>query len=390
MKKTTLLSSVLAFCLIVNVNINAQLGKSLLNKAKEDTKSGENKSNTQTDGKSAIPELIPNAGEGFIVPSSVYVTANKSEYLPQKNNNYSAWFPSVQFTLVGPVKRSTKISVQYSVNNKPWFKHDFSSMELGLNEVYVLGTDVADVSVNDDVPQLTVGIVGFKITASDALAGTNKELFSGSFKVNKLFVGSNAPEDKNKYEWYVDYDWALPIAYVGFLRKDLDLEAPIELYFWFRNRYEDNDEYSAHLFYQGKEIANRDGNNIWYASVKSSSKKIAYSWTLEHFELYNVLAHYRNDDGSDREPGSNHVLARNPGEYELKVIRGGELVRSAKFTILPNGKLDNSLNMNNNFRGSWTVIPAKVLGTSDGTWNNIAWSTDMYWGNVLKGFALLK
>lgn len=70
-------------------------------------------------------------------------------------------------------------------------------------------------------------------------------------------------------------------------------------------------------------------------------------------------------------------LAANPGEYEVKVLRDGDLARSAKFTVGPDGRLvDNGLTQKNGLGGLAVILPVKVLGTGDGQWNAMAWKSE--------------
>ena len=82
-------------------------------------------------------------------------------------------------------------------------------------------------------------------------------------------------------------------------------------------------------------------------------------------------------------------LAANPGEYEVKVLREGDLARSAKFTVGPDGRLvDNGITQKNSLGGLAMVLPVKVLGSGDGQWDANAWKTDAFYGNPLTGFAV--
>jgi hypothetical protein len=76
-----------------------------------------------------------------------------------------------------------------------------------------------------------------------------------------------------------------------------------------------------------------------------------------------------------------------PGEYEVKVLRDGDLARSAKFAVGPHGRLvDNGITQKNNLGGLAMILPVKVLGTGDGTWDATSWKSDAFYGNPLNGF----
>lgn len=96
---------------------------------------------------------------------------------------------------------------------------------------------------------------------------------------------------------------------------------------------------------------------------------------------------WNTDTSSANNTSQLFFLAANPGEYEVKVLREGDLARSAKFTVGPDGRLvDNGITQKNNLGGLAMVLPVKVLGTGDGTWDTSAWKTDAFYGNPLSGF----
>jgi len=83
------------------------------------------------------------------------------------------------------------------------------------------------------------------------------------------------------------------------------------------------------------------------------------------------------------------LLSQNPGEYEVKVLRDGNLVRLMKFTIGADGRfVDNKIASANNLGWYGLVLPVRVMGSSDGAWDANAWKTDAFYGNPLAGFAL--
>ena len=70
-----------------------------------------------------------------------------------------------------------------------------------------------------------------------------------------------------------------------------------------------------------------------------------------------------------------------------QVLCGGELCRETKFTIGPDGNIvDNGLVGLNKINSAYFLVPVKVVGTSDGQWQPMAWKTDAFYGNPLQGF----
>jgi hypothetical protein len=79
-------------------------------------------------------------------------------------------------------------------------------------------------------------------------------------------------------------------------------------------------------------------------------------------------------------------MAANPGEYEFKVLWNNKLARSIKFTVGPNGKLDNGIATANKIGTERVIVPVQIIGVQDGQWNTTAWRTDAFYGSPLTGF----
>lgn len=336
-------------------------------------------------GPSALPDPWPAPTEAFVVPSSIRVTASNQGCFrptPESDCKGTAWFPTMTFNVVGPLKKSAKLNIHWSVGGKPWFKEGISPVELEAN----VGEKIETArDPKDEWAKQHVGAFEFKITADDALAGTSNVLYQGKFKANKLHTGNSDPSYKNQFEWYVDYDWTLPVAYLEWNVSDMQWPS-LEAAFWFKVPFEKSEEYTAHLFYNGKELESVEGSEGWSKEVVTDFKKIRHGWSLVRFYFGKSMAHYR--PVGDMVSREGFVMGDNPGKYEIKILRKGELARVASFTILPNGKMDDGLTKTNNLRGSWIMIPSKIVGTMDGKFDANAWKTDLLWGNVPKGFAL--
>ncbi len=96
---------------------------------------------------------------------------------------------------------------------------------------------------------------------------------------------------------------------------------------------------------------------------------------------------WNTDTSSANNTSEIFFLNRNPGEYEVKVLRAGELARSAKFSVGPDGRLvDNGITQKNTLGGLAMILPVKVIGTGDGQWDPNAWKTGAFYGNPLVGF----
>ena len=98
---------------------------------------------------------------------------------------------------------------------------------------------------------------------------------------------------------------------------------------------------------------------------------------------------WNTDTSSANNTSEIFFLNRNPGEYEVKVLREGELARSAKFTVGADGRLvDNGITQRNNLGGLAMILPVKVIGAADGQWDPSAWKMGAFYGNPLTGFSV--
>ncbi len=139
----------------------------------------------------------------------------------------------------------------------------------------------------------------------------------------------------------------------------------------FRGR--DTSDLKAYLFYQGKELLQGRGGDsgAWIASV---SVRTWYFSTVRQTVEPPVPYETR------------HALPENPGEYEIKVLRGGRLARSLKFTVDANGSFDNGIATANKLGSDRVIVPVKIIGDMDGAWDKLAWKTGAFYGNPLTGF----
>ena len=61
------------------------------------------------------------------------------------------------------------------------------------------------------------------------------------------------------------------------------------------------------------------------------------------------------------------TLAENPSEYEFKALWKGHLARSIKFTVGPEGKIDNGIASANQLGSDRVIVPVQILGDADAT-----------------------
>src|SRR5215213_736292 len=120
------------------------------------------------------------------------------------------WRPQMDFRVNGPISNGSRLAVDLSTpDGKPWVSFDCKTESLSEGEVFKVSGCGGRDSVPDEKMGLAVGLYGLKINLKNELKGTNQTLFTGKFKVGNVNLGTVKEKD---YKWYVDYDWALPIA----------------------------------------------------------------------------------------------------------------------------------------------------------------------------------
>src|SRR5438128_1795092 len=86
---------------------------------------------------------------------------------------------------------------------------------------------------------------------------------------------------------------------------------------------------------------------------------------------------------------ANFFLDKNPGEYEVRIMRGGQLARTIRFSVGKDGAIvDNSFAKSVKLGGVRWIYPAAISGTMDGAFNASAWKSDALFGNPPAGFAV--
>lgn len=319
---------------------------------------------------------------------SVQVTASRlvRYWKAPEADNYWSWLPKVNFLVMGPVVAGTVFTVDFTnPDGSAWYSVECFSEAIEAGRWGGVGTPAITTHI-DKRTTLGTGVFGFKIRVKNEVMGTNATLFTGKFKVNKFHVGNTLPQFKNQFEYYVDQDWSLPIGYL-WLATQTDPKAPVPVAtMWFRGA-SDATKLAGYLFYNGKQISSskeQTGSAASDAMLLTSGNDADPRWERWSFRWYNVRA-YNIDTANNN--SNFFLLSSNPGEYEVKVLRDGDLVRSMKFSVGADGKIvDNGVASGNNLGWYGLILPVKVLGTSDGTWDATAWRTAAFYGNPLTGF----
>ena len=326
-----------------------------------------------------------------LLKASLIVRANRLLHywkVPEQDN-YWSWMPEMSFVVTGPINTGSAFFIDFTNEaGAPWYTVECETPSIDATRWQKIGTPAITTHV-DKRSTLATGVFGFTIRLKSELSGTNEKVFSGKFKVAKFHIGNSLPAFRNQFEYYVDQDWNLPIGYLYFNTPADPNMPPLKIAMWFRGEL-DNTKVAAYLFYNGKQIAStkeQSGSAAYDSAVFANSHEGNTRWERWNF-AWGLVRGWNTDTSSANNTSQIFFLNKNPGEYEVKVLRDGELARSAKFTVGPDGRLvDNGIAQKNNLGGFAMILPVKVIGAADGQWDANAWKTDAFYGNPLAGFA---
>ncbi len=315
--------------------------------------------------------------EPTIAKDSILVTVKVREcYAMEKGcvGKEKLWFPYIEFHVNGPIASGSQISVEFAPPGVPPLKFDCPTMETEKGSWREVecggggGVDTARSAVHYKGPVYT-GLVPFTIRMRNELLEANATLFAGKMKTGSYKSNPNATE----LDYYVDEDWRIPIGYLFF---DNNTPSSFHAVLWFRGN---PGGVEAHLFYQGKEVGKSQGS----AGDNSSWNPARFEWHGLDCRFEYVLA----EDPSSvwLNPPPFFLPKKNPGEYEIKVLAGGHLARSVKFTVAADGAFDNGIAAANKLGSNRVIVPVRIIG-DQGPWNKLAWKTEAYYGNPLTGF----
>jgi hypothetical protein len=312
------------------------------------------------------------------------------------NYDVWSWLPRMKFRVNGPIASGSQLYVQFSLPTGPWVKFDCDTGNV--EKGYWWKTECGGRDIGEDKATLYTGPVNFVIKMRNELQGTDSTLFTGKMKVAKAHSNEAGPKAAQKFVYFVDHDWNLPIGYVYLTASDIyGWKFPdFHVAFWVRG---DAYKFDPHLFYQGKEVGKKfmDGTEIGHAGCEAvienntthyveDSLPQKAKWALVECDFPNIKGSNTSGDDTTKDV---YTLAANPGEYEFKLLWNNKLARSMKFTVQPGGKFDNGIASSNQLGSDRVIIPVTIIGDQDGVWNKTAWQTDAFYGNPLKGFTAI-
>ena len=313
------------------------------------------------------------------------------------NYDQWSWAPIMDFRVNGPIESGSQLYAEFNLPTGAWVKFDCDTETT--QPGYWWKTSCGGRDVPEEKGSLYTGPVTFNIKLRNELHGTDTTLFSGKMKVSKARSNEHGPKAVNKFVYFVDHDWNLPIGYVYLTPDSIrGWDFPdFHIAFWIRG---EGYRMDPHLFYQGKEVGKKflDGMEVGKASceaeVENNTTHYVEDAIPQKAKWARIECDFPNIKGKDTQTdspsvfGKIHTLAENPGEYEFKVLWNNKLARSIKFTVAPGGKFDNGIATSNKLGSDRVIVPVQIIGDQDGVWDRAAWK-EAFYGNPLTGFTAL-
>ena len=333
-----------------------------------------------------------------IAKDSVQVTAfTLSSY--KGDYKIFSWVPRMQFRVNGPIASGSQLYAEFTVPGiGPWVKFDCKTQETQKGYWWQPECGGRD-GIAEDKGITYTGPVSFTIKMRNELMGGDVTLLTGKMKVAKVHSNETGPDYVNHFVYYVDQDWNLPIGYVFYERDDVAGWNKPLFSFAFWTRGEINGSFEPHLFHAGKEVGKMfsDGEQVGKPSCGTSEVEDnpthitephgQFIWTRLKCSFSTVRGWNKTGEPNTGMFGPLYLMSENAGDYEIKILYKGHLVRSIKFAVDADGKItDNGIATTNKLGNNRVIVPVQVLGDSDGPWDKNAWKTDAYYGNPLTGF----
>jgi hypothetical protein len=320
------------------------------------------------------------------LPETLEVQVEHWDYywkIPNDNHNTS-WAPRINFDVVYGGSTKLRLKAEYFMpDGSLWFSEPLESRG-SFSERSAIGRVSSESDSNRDKKSIvTGGLFGLKITN----IRDNSTVFQGKFKVVRYKPKYSDARYRNEVDYYVDYDWKLPIGFA-----DLEWEGNVatpKIRMWFKGDLK-TDNFEARLFHNGQQIATTDdGGGVgtgerYYADKRGDDESLfwhefKFSWPYRaEFIVTEDLRNYTNYKNTQ-------FINQMPGEYVVKVYYNGDQVRETKFSIGNNGTYaDNGIAKQNNLTTNKIILPVKVMGTLE-KWNPTNAKAMGFYGNPVAG-----
>jgi hypothetical protein len=354
--------------------------------------------NSQPAGPSTGPQTSGRGGPYIVqpeapaspqfLPETLQVDMELWDYywkIPNDNHNTS-WSPRIRFEVFYGGSTKLRFKAEYFMpDGSLWFSEPLEQRG-GDDRSQTVGLASQQDSNSDKRAIVVGGVFGLKITNMR----DNSTAFQGKFKVGRFKPQYSDARYRNEVDYYVDYDWKLPIG-IADLYFERDMAVPI-IRMWFKGDL-NNDNFEARLFHNGQQIASTDDDrggvdhgDDFYAKKRGDDKSLfwrefKFSWPSKI--LFIRTEQQRNYTAYEKAIYINQM----PGEYVVKIYYNGDQVRETKFSIGNDGTYaDNGIARQNNLTTNKIVLPVKVMGTLD-KWNPVNAKSMGFFGNPMSGLA---
>ena len=303
--------------------------------------------------------------------------------VPNDNHNTS-WAPRIKFDVLYGGSSKLRYKADYFMpDGTLWFSEPLESR--GFEErSHTLGIYSQGDSNSDKRAIVVGGVFGLKITNIK----DNTTAFQGKFKIVRFKPQYSDARYRNEVDYYVDYDWKLPIGLAD-LYFERDMAVPI-IRMWFKGDLENNN-LEARLFHNGQQIASTDddrggvdhGDDL-YAKKRGDDKSLF--WREFKFSWPSKILFIRTEDQRNYTAYKDAIyINQMPGDYVVKIYYNGEQVRETKFSVGHDGTYaDNGIAKQNNLSTNKVILPVKVMGTLD-KWNAVNAKAMGFYGNTVSG-----
>jgi hypothetical protein len=311
------------------------------------------------------------------------------EYWKAKGqSDFHSWVPKIRFKTFYDSQRKIDWTVDFfNPDGTLWFSEPLAWGSKEADRSWSLQSSKTD-EMAETKSSIATGVFGFKI--KDAANG--EVFYEGKFK-----VGKHQPSHwkKNQWDFFVDHDWEMPIGSVSYhfsnfggLRNTGAFAAVVSM--WFKGNLNDN-TLTAKIYYKGVELASTNGSKDSYAAGQRSTEQSIFNAANSHWQRWDfqwsnrILVHNNGSFNPDNFPNA-HFIDRNPGEYIVKVFKGGTQVRETSFTVGADGRVvDGGYYKPGYLFFHRVLIPVKVLDKTE-RYNPLAWKTEAFYGNPMAGF----
>ncbi len=331
---------------------------------------------------------VPTGKPVFLKETIEIRTITKDTYWKLPNErDYTSWLPQVAFDVFYDDSAKLRYRADwFNPDGSPWFDEMLRYGFLSNDKTVRLQSEYSDALLTSKAVTAT-GTYSVRVT--DTKSG--EMIFQGKFKVNKLLHFPGDAKLKNRFDFYVDNDWALPTGYAGYDFIGSSTQ-PIAVFLWFKDRLKPED-FEARLYRNGQEITSTDqGGNKLSVSERSGGCKMfpdkcIYQLWQFRFDKLRVKSEEVTDYFLQSNPGLKFTN-ENSGEYTVKIFYRGSPVRETNFTIDASGLIaPNAFSDQIYLTGYKRAVPVKISGTLD-KWNAATWKTEMFYGNPLAGFSV--